>query len=81
MVEVNLWAGLRRFADGKEVVTVRGDTVGEVLAALVAAHPGLKEAVETGVSVAVDGRIIASALAEPVAPDSEVYLLQRLEGG
>lgn len=81
MPEVHLWSGLRAIAGGHEVVAVKAGTVGEVLTALVAAHPGLQVAIDAGVSVAVDGRIIASALNEPVRPDSEVYLLQRLKGG
>ena len=81
MPDVHLWSGLRAMADGNEMVTVEASTVGEVLTALVAAHPGLKDAIDAGVSVAVDGRIIASALNEPVRPDSEVYLMQRIKGG
>ena len=81
MAEVHLWAGLRALAGGREVVAVEGRTVGEILDALVAAHPALKETIEAGVSVAVDGRIIASARNEPVRPDSEIYLMQRLRGG
>lgn len=81
MVEVNLWSGLRALADGNEVVTVEAATVGEVLAGLVAAHPGLADAIGAGVSVAVDGRIIVNTMSEPVRPDSEVYLMQRLKGG
>jgi hypothetical protein len=37
--------------------------------------------IEAGVSVAVDGRVIASGLTEEVKPDSEVYLMQQLKGG
>jgi molybdopterin synthase sulfur carrier subunit len=81
MVDVHLWSGLRALADGKESVAVEASTVGEVLSGLVAAHPGLQDAIDAGVSVAVDGRIIASGLTEPVKPDSEVYLMQRLKGG
>lgn len=81
MVEVHLWSGLRAFADGKEMVEVEASTVGEILSGLVRQHPGLQEAIDAGVSVAVDGRIIASGLTEPVKSDSEVYLLQRLKGG
>lgn len=81
MVEVNLWSGLRALADGQEAVDVEGRTVGEVLDALVRKHPGLQDAIDAGISVAVDGRIIASGLSEPVRPDSEVYLMQRLRGG
>ncbi|MFD3189423.1 MoaD/ThiS family protein [Sedimentitalea sp. HM32M-2] len=81
MVEVNLWSGLRALANGQDKVEVEATNVGEVLAALVKAHPGLQDAIDAGVSVAVDGRIIASGLTEPVRPDSEVYLMQRLKGG
>ncbi|MDE2913406.1 MAG: MoaD/ThiS family protein [Paracoccaceae bacterium] len=81
MVDVVLWGSLRPFADGQEIVSVEGATVGDVLAGLVAAHPGLKPQIDAGVSVAVDGRIISSALGEPVRPDSEVVLMQRLKGG
>ena len=81
MVEVNLWSGLRALADGKETVEVEASTVGEVLTGLAAAYPALQDAIDAGVSVAVDGRIIASGLTEPVQPDSEVFLLQQLKGG
>jgi len=81
MVEVNLWSGLRSLTGGKQVVEVEASTVGEVLSGLVAAYPQLKGPIDAGVSVAVDGRIIASGLTEPVHPDSEVYLMQRLKGG
>jgi molybdopterin synthase sulfur carrier subunit len=34
MVDVNLWSGLRRFADGQTVVSVEAQTVRQMLAAL-----------------------------------------------
>jgi sulfur-carrier protein len=81
VVKVNLWSGLRALADGNRSVEVEAATVGEVLNGLVAAYPGLADAIEAGVSVAVDGRIITNSLSEPVGADSEVYLMQRLKGG
>lgn len=81
MAKVHLWSSLRRFADGQEVVEVEAATVGQMLDALVKAHPGLEPAVKAGVSVAVDGEVIANNRAAAVAPASEVYLLQRLKGG
>ncbi|WP_146344261.1 MoaD/ThiS family protein [Falsiphaeobacter marinintestinus] len=81
MVEVQLWSGLRALVDGKSSVQVEAKTVGEVLTGLVKAYPALQGPIDAGVSVAVDGRIIASALNEPVHPDSEVVLMQRLKGG
>jgi molybdopterin synthase sulfur carrier subunit len=81
MVKVNLWSGLRAMADGNETVEVDASNVGEVLSGLVDAYPGLADAIEAGVSVAVDGRIYASGLTEPVRADSEIYLMQRIKGG
>ncbi len=81
MVEVGLWASLRKFADDKESVSVDADTVGGVLKALVEAYPALKPHIDRGVSISVNGRIIAAGLNEPVASGSEVFLLQRLKGG
>ena len=81
MVQVNLWAGLRRFADGKDTVEIKAQNVGEILNALENKYPELKEIIEAGVSVSVDGKIIASGLTEPIYEDSEVFLLQQLKGG
>ena len=81
MVQVNLWAGLRRFADGKDTVEIKAQNVGEILNALENKYPELKEIIEVGVSVSVDGKIITSGLTEPVYEDSEVFLLQQLKGG
>ena len=81
MVEINLWSGLRRFADGKDVVEVEGKTVGEALEDLVRKHPGLDPVVKAGVSGSVDGEILPTARHVPVTDDSEVFLLQRLKGG
>jgi molybdopterin synthase sulfur carrier subunit len=81
MAKVHLWASLRRFADGQEVVEVDAATVGQMMDALEQAHPGLGPAIKAGLSVAVDGEVIANNRAAAVKPDSEVFLLQRLKGG
>ena len=81
MAKVHLWASLRRFADGQEVVDVQAATVGQLMDALSHRYPGLSPAIAAGLSVAVDGEVIANNRAAPLAPDSEVFLLQRLKGG
>ncbi|AHD09476.1 MoaD/ThiS family protein [Phaeobacter gallaeciensis] len=78
---VHLWSGLRRFAEGQRVVEVSATTTGTMIAALKAAYPALGPALDAGVSVAVDGRIIATSLDEPLKPENEIYLIQRLRGG
>ena len=81
MPKVHLWASLRRFAEGQEVVEVDAATVGQMMDALEKAHPGLGPAIKAGLSVAGDGEVIANNRAAPVKPESEVFLLQRLKGG
>ena len=80
MVEINLWSGLKRFADGRTVVPVEGRTLREILDALVTAHPGLAPFLKAGVSVAVNGQIVVD-LSTPVANTDEIYLIQRIKGG
>jgi molybdopterin converting factor small subunit len=80
MVEINLWSGLKRFADGRTVVPVEGRTLREILDALTTAHPGLVPFIKAGVSVAVNGQIVVD-LSTPVGATDEVYLIQRVKGG
>ena len=81
MVEVNLWSGLKAYTGGQQKVEVEARNVGELLRGLVRTYPDLEPVIEAGVSVAVDGRIIASSLTEPVSAENEIYLIQRLKGG
>ena len=81
IVKVHLWSGLRAFTGGQEVVEVPAKNVGDVIQGLVALHPGLEDIIDSGVSVAVDGKVIVSALNEPVVPENEIWLMQRLKGG
>lgn len=79
--EVGLWGGLKPFADGNDKVEVEAATTGQMLAAIIAKHPALADHIEAGVSVAVNGRVIASSLTEPIPEGAEVVLIPQLKGG
>ena len=81
MAEVNLWSGLRQFTDGELVIKVKADTVGKMLDELICIYPNLEPIIEAGVSVAVDGEMIAGANHTPIKPDSEIFILQQFKGG
>ena len=81
MAEVNLWSGLRQFTDGELVIKVEADTVGKMLDELISIYPNLEPIIEAGVSVAVDGEMIAGANHTPIKPDSEIFILQQFKGG
>ena len=81
MVKVHLWSGLRSLVDGKDEVEVEASTVGDVLQGLIFKYPELEAYIDVGVSVSVDGKIIASDLTKSVTEKSEIYLMQKLRGG
>ena len=65
----------------KLLITVEARTIGGMLRQIVTDYPGLEPFIEAGVSVAIDGRIIANDLSAPVNEENEIYLLQQLKGG
>ncbi|MDC0739587.1 MoaD/ThiS family protein [Cognatishimia sp. SS12] len=81
MVKVELWAGLRAFTGGERTVEVDAKNIRELLQALSDAYPGLKPILDEGVSVAIDGEIFADSLIEPVGPENEIVLMQKIRGG
>ncbi len=78
---------LRDLTGGQARVSAPGRTVGEVLEALDARYPGLKERLCEGgqlsplISVAVDGKRTRLALLEPVGEGSEIQFLPAVSGG
>jgi sulfur-carrier protein len=81
VVTVSLFGSLRAHADGRARVEVEASNFRELLAALVAAYPGMKPQIDRGISVAVDGRIYKEAWFTPISPRSEVVLLPYMQGG
>lgn len=80
---------LRAEVAGRREVEIAGDTVGEVLTALVDAFPGLAGrllvdgAIQPFVNVYLDGTAVETlaGLATPVRPDSAILLLPAMAGG
>lgn len=78
---------LRPLADGADIVTVSGKTVGEAIAQLERRFPGMRERLCDGgslkpdLAVAVDGNLSSRGLLETVAAESEVHFLPAIGGG
>ena len=72
---------LQPFAGGAERVEVQPGTVRSLIRELVARFPELKEHLESGLAVSIDGEIIHDPLLEPVEEDSEVHFLRSISGG
>ena len=80
-LKVHLWSGLRRFADGAEQVEVEATTIGTMLDGLKEAYPGLAPIIDAGVSVAIDDEIVNGGRHRTLAPEQEIFILQKIKGG
>ncbi|HEY8517711.1 MAG TPA: MoaD/ThiS family protein [Candidatus Binatia bacterium] len=87
MALVFIPAQLRPLTGGRDRIEVAGRTVGELVEAIDALHPGFAERiVENGelvpsLAVSVDGDVVSGGLLEAVQADSEVHFVPALGGG
>ena len=78
---------MRDLTGGKERVHVPGETVGEVIDALEASYPGVKERLvvhgqlASGIMATVDGKRALRGLEQQVGVESEVRFLPVMAGG
>jgi molybdopterin converting factor small subunit len=77
----------RDLTDGQEIVTVEGETVGEIVAQLEARYPGMQARLcEEGklrhhIAVAVNGEVTHRGLRQRLLQPSEVHFIPALSGG
>ena len=90
MAKVAFTRHLLRFFPELQEGPVEGSTVAEVVAALDARHPGLSRylredhgGLRKHVNVFVDGELVRdrTALSDPVAEATELFIVQALSGG
>jgi molybdopterin synthase sulfur carrier subunit len=78
---------MRDLSGGREQVDVPGRTVREVIAALDAMYPGIKDRLcdrdrlDPTITVSVDGRVAGLGLLEAVGEQSEILFLPAVGGG
>ncbi len=71
---------LLQHTGGERETEVAAASFRDLLAALSARWPGIDE-VLSKCAVAIDGQIYQDAFLEPLQADSEVFFMQRIEGG
>jgi len=78
---------MRDLTGGKESVSAPGKTVGQVIAAMDDAYPGIKgrlcqgDRLDPAIVAYVDGRIARLGLSETVEEQSEIHFLPVVAGG
>lgn len=87
MARVFIPQTLRSRTHGIQEVQLEGQTVRSLIAALDQQFPGIGEqlctadALRTGLSVSIDGRVTSLGLYQRVGPDSEVHFIPAIGGG
>jgi molybdopterin converting factor small subunit len=81
MARVVLVGNLAQVTGGVAEFELAVSSVQQLFRRLGELHPALVPHLESGVAVAIDGQIYQETLFEPIAPDSEVFLLPQIAGG
>lgn len=81
MPKVELFGGLRDAVYGAESVNVEGVTIRELLQNLAQKYPTLRNRIDQGIAVAIDGVIFRDDWEQPIPKGAEVVLLTRIAGG
>jgi len=81
MPEVELFGGLRDAVNGAVSVRVDGTTIHELLQNLAREYPTMRERIDQGIAVAIDGVIYRDNWEQPIPEGAEVVLLTRIAGG
>ena len=81
MVAVALWGSLKSATGGRDTVEVEAKNIRELLTQLGEKFPGLRQQLERGVSISINGQLYRDAWFQPIPPNAEVVLLPKLAGG
>lgn len=81
MAKIILPGSMRAAAGGRTEFEVDAPNVQQVLARLSAEFPKLKPLFDRGVSVSIDNHIFRDGGLQPLAANSEVYILPYMQGG
>ena len=80
---------MRKLTNGQTIVTVEGDSIGQVVTHLENLYPGIRQRIVDeaenriwpNIAVTVDGKIGRMGLREKVPPNSEIHFLPAIGGG
>ncbi len=87
MAVVHIPAHFRQYTSDEATVEVPGGTLRQVIDALDAAHPGMRDILMTSgrvrseIAIAVNSSITENGLLEVVPEDAEVHVIPAIAGG
>jgi len=81
LARIALSSNLAPFTDGVLELELEVANVRQLFQALGERYPELRQQLEAGLAVAIDGEIYQDALLQPIAHDSDVILITKIAGG
>jgi molybdopterin converting factor small subunit len=81
VARVVLVGNLARLTGGVAEFRLPATSVKQLFQQLAELYPEIEPHLSEGVAVAIDGQIYQDDLFQPIAPDSEVFLLPQIAGG
>ena len=81
MARVVLIGNLAQLTGGVAEFNLSATSIKQLYQQLAELHPALGPHLEDGVAVAIDGQIYQETIFQPIAPDSEVFILPQIAGG
>jgi sulfur-carrier protein len=81
VARVVLIGNLAQLTGGVAEFRISATSVKHLFQQLAELHPAIGPHLEEGVAVAIDGQIYQDALFQPIAPESEVFILPQIAGG
>ena len=80
-MKIDLSGPLRNAVGGIESVEMEAGTIRELLQRLIERYPAMKQHMDQGIAVAIDGTIYRDDRSVKIPAGAEVYLLPRIQGG
>lgn len=81
MARVVLIGNLAQLTGGVAEFHLSATSVKQLFQQLAERYPDIEPHLSEGVAVAIDGQIYQDDLFQPIAPDSEVFVLPQIAGG
>ncbi len=81
MVKVTFTSSFRTALDGENQLELEASTIRELLMSLVAHYPRMQARLDEGIAVAIEGEIYRDNWDTVIPPDSDVFLMPRIQGG
>ncbi len=80
-MQVGLSGPLRAAANGEASINIEAETIRELLNRLLERYPAMKQHMEIGIAVSIDGAIYRDNWTTKIPEGADVYLLPRIAGG